>query len=85
MTDQEVIGQVNEILAEEFEVDIHKITAQASVKDVLELDSLDYVDLVVLIETHFKFKVKQEDFISIRTFDDFYSYVSHRLSQTVSS
>jgi acyl carrier protein len=41
---------------------------------------LDYVDLVVVIENNFGFKVKGEDFIDIVTFDDFYKYVSDRVA-----
>ena len=44
-------------------------------KDTLELDSLDYVDLVVLLEGNFNFKVKQEDFTGIVSFQDLYNYV----------
>jgi acyl carrier protein len=41
----------------------------------LQLDSLDYIDLVVVIESNFGFKVKAEDFTGITTFQDFYNYV----------
>jgi acyl carrier protein len=47
---------------------------------VLELDSLDYIDLVVVIESNFSFKVKPEDFAGITTFSDFYNYVISRVN-----
>jgi acyl carrier protein len=68
MTNAEIINKINGFLVEEFEV-------EDSVKDTLELDSLDYVDLVVLLEGNFNFKVKQEDFTGIATFQDLYNYV----------
>ncbi|MCW3125496.1 MAG: acyl carrier protein [Bacteroidetes bacterium] len=75
MTNEEVISRINEFLSEEFEVGVEKLQPDAPLKETLELDSLDYVDLVVLLESNFNIKVKQEDFTSIRTFADLYAYV----------
>ena len=77
---EEIIGKINAFLEEEFEVDGSKITPGGILKDVLELDSLDYIDLVVVIENHFAFKVKPEDFANIRTFQDFYDYILSRVN-----
>ncbi|GAA3960700.1 acyl carrier protein [Mucilaginibacter dorajii] len=76
----EIIAKTNEFLAEEFEIDITKITPQAVLKDTLELDSLDYIDLVVVIESNFNFKVQPEDFVNIVTFQDFYLYVETKVN-----
>jgi acyl carrier protein len=51
----------------------------------LDLDSLDYVDLVVVIESNFGFKVKGEDFIEIKTFQNFYDYVEAKVAEKVTS
>jgi len=74
MTEAEIIKTVNGFLVDEFEVDESKITPEANLRETLELDSLDYVDLVVVIESNFGFKVKGEDFVNIHTFQDFYTY-----------
>lgn len=74
MTQEEIIKTVNGFLVDEFEVEESKISPEANLRDTLELDSLDYVDLVVVIESHFGFKVVGEDFLSIHTFQDFYNY-----------
>ena len=79
MTKAEITHKINEFLVEEFEVEMDTISPEGSLKDTLELDSLDYVDLVVLIEGNFGFKVKQEDFTSIKTFQDFYDYVDTKV------
>lgn len=75
-----IIEKINHFLSEEFEVEKDKITPGGNIKEVLELDSLDYIDLVVVIENNFSFKVKPEDFAGITTFQDFYNYVITRLS-----
>ena len=74
MTKQEIIEKTNHFLEEEFEVDPTKIVPEANLKETLGLDSLDYVDLVVIIESNFGFKVVGEDFINIHTFQEFYDY-----------
>lgn len=74
MTQEEIIETVNGFLVDEFEVEESKISHEANLRNTLELDSLDYVDLVVVIESNFGFKVKPEDFTPIITFQDFYNY-----------
>lgn len=76
---QYIRDKINGILSEEFEVDIERIVPEAIVLQVLDLDSLDYVDLVVLIENNFSFKVKPEDFRKIISFGDLYEYIISRL------
>lgn len=80
MSNEEIIAKINEFLVEEFETDAAKITPDANLKETLELDSLDYIDLVVVIESNFSFKVKPEDFVGIETFQDFYNYVIDRVN-----
>ena len=77
---EEIIGRINGFLSEEFEVDAEKITPGANLRQVLELDSLDYIDLVVVIESNFSFKVKPEDFVNIISFQDFYDYIISRVN-----
>jgi acyl carrier protein len=77
--DQQIIDKINGVLSEEFEVDISRMQPDANISQVLELDSLDYIDLVVVIENNFAFKVKPEDFIRIISFLDFYTYIISRV------
>jgi acyl carrier protein len=83
MTIEEISHKVNEFLAEEFETDLNSITPEAPLKETLELDSLDYIDLVVILEGNFGIKVKQEEFTSIVTFNDLYHYVQSKMQQPV--
>ncbi|HAN18047.1 MAG: acyl carrier protein [Bacteroidetes bacterium GWC2_33_15] len=75
MEKQEIITKVNDFLIEEFELEESQLVPSAGLKDTLEIDSLDYVDLVVIIEKNFGFKVKGEDFAYIKTLQDFYDYI----------
>jgi len=80
MTNEEIIAKINDFLVEDFEVEPGLITPGANLKETLELDSLDYIDLVVVIESNFSFKVKPEDFTNIITFQDFYDYVIRKIT-----
>jgi acyl carrier protein len=81
MEKNEIILTTNTFLVEEFEANPENIKPEANLKIVLDLDSLDYIDLVVVIENNFGFKVNPEDFQSIITFQDFYDYVGTRVKQ----
>jgi len=76
---QPTIDRINGLLSEEFEVEIVRMLPGANIRQVLELDSLDYIDLVVVVENNFSIKVKPEDFTNIISFQDFYSYIISRI------
>lgn len=82
MTFENIITQTNSWLSEEFEVDISTLTPDAILKDALDLDSLDYVDIVAGIESNFGFKVKTEDFKSIITLQNFYDFIQSKVGTT---
>ena len=85
MDKDSIIEKINGFLMEEFEVGAEKIVPGANLRETLELDSLDYIDLVVIIESNFGFKVKPEDFANISTFQSFYDYVVNRVGTKVHS
>ena len=81
MMNEDIIKKINTVLAENFEIDPTSITPDALMKETLDLDSLDYVDLVVLLEQHFGLKVKGSEFADIKTFEDFYQYILKHTNQ----
>jgi len=85
MDRKEIISKINDFLVEEFEVEAGKITPDANLRETLQLDSLDYIDLVVVIESNFGFKVKPEDFTGILTFQNFYDYVISKVGSKVTA
>ncbi len=71
---------VDEFLVEEFEAEEGDISSEADMVEVLDLDSLDYVDLVVILESKFGFKATGEDFEGIKTFGDFYEFIEGKVN-----
>ena len=79
MENKDIINKVNDFLIDEFELEEDQLIPTASLKETLEIDSLDYIDLVVIIERSFGFKVKGEDFAEIKTLQNFYDYIIKRV------
>ena len=79
MIKEVIIKKINDFLIDEFEVEAEDISPEANLKETLELDSLDFVDLVVSIESNFGIKLQGEDFINIVTLEDFYNLIDNKL------
>ena len=79
MNKEEIIARINGFLVDEFEVDNDEIEPDANLKETLGLDSLDYVDLVVSIESNFGVKLVEVDFVGIDSFQSFYDLIENKL------
>jgi acyl carrier protein len=76
MTDSEIVEIINTALARELELDMSLLTPEASLFDDLELDSLDLVDMVIVLEQAFNFKIREEEEVrNIRTLGDIHKFV----------
>ena len=75
-----IIEKINDFLIDEFEVEEENIAPEANLKEALELDSLDFVDLVVAVESNFGVKLVGEDFVGVNTLQDFYNLIENKLS-----
>ncbi len=82
MTEQQVIDLINSSLAEEFELDSTAMQPEANIYEDLGLDSLDTVDMVIVLEGAFKFKIREESAIrEIRTLGDIHRFVLGKLQE----
>ena len=76
MTDNEIIRLIDTSLAEEFELDPEAMVPDAHIFEDLGLDSLDMVDMVVVLEKAFQFKIREEESVrEIRTLGDIHRFV----------
>lgn len=75
MKREKIVKRVNEILAEEYEVDQSVIEEDANIRDVLPIDSLSIVDLVALIQSEYKLTIPMTDLPKLKTFKDLYEYI----------
>lgn len=80
MNKTDIITKLTDILTNEFEIDEAKMVPQAKLKSDLGLDSLDMVDVVVLIDEHFGIKLTSKDFKDIKTYSEFYDLLDKRIN-----
>ncbi|MBO4761739.1 MAG: acyl carrier protein [Bacteroidales bacterium] len=80
MDRKEIEEKVKNFLIEDIEVDEENIFPEAKLKDDLGIDSLDFVDIVVLVNNKFGFKIKQEEMVGVDTFSKFCDYIEKKLS-----
>ena len=82
MTDEEIIRIINDSLTSEFELQGKNMVPEAVLYDDLELDSLDRVDMVIVLENAFKFKIREEKEIrDIRTLGDIHKFVINKIRE----
>ena len=70
-----VLEKVKAILAEQFDVEEDKITADTDLQEDLGADSLDVVDLLMSIEDVFDVEVPDEEIENIKTVGALVSYI----------
>ncbi len=78
MKNSEVESALKTALVDEFEISEEAVCREASLFDTLGLDSLDTVDLVVLIDRVFGVKLDKSDLKDIRTFGALADLVGER-------
>ena len=79
MSRQEIEEKVRAFLIDDLEIDEDKIKDDAKLKDDMGIDSLDFVDIVVIVEKNFGFKIKPEEMKGITTLKEFCDYIESQV------
>ena len=80
MNRAEIEAKVKDFLIEELEIDEDKISPDAKLKEDMGIDSLDFVDIVVIVERNFGFKIKAEEMVGVDTFSKFCDYIESKIN-----
>ena len=80
MNRNEIEEKVRNFLIEDLEIDEEKITPDALLKEDLGIDSLDFVDIVVIVERNFGFKIKPEEMNGVDTDSKFCDYIETKVN-----
>ena len=80
MNRNETEEKVRNFLIEDLEIDEEKITPDALLKEDLGIDSLDFVDIVVIVERNFGFKIKPEEMKGVDTYSKFCDYIETKVN-----
>lgn len=79
MTEELVRETLKEVLIDEFEVEEDEIKGSANFFKDLEMDSLDAIDLIVMMDKKLNIDLKAEDAQKIRTIDEFVALIMTRV------
>ena len=79
MERKEIEEKVREFLIDDLEIEEEKIIPDANLKDDLGIDSLDFVDIVVIVEKKFGFKIKPEEMAGVKTVGQFCDYIQSKV------
>lgn len=80
MERKEIESKVRDFLIEDLEIDEDVILPESRLKEDVGIDSLDFVDIVVIVEKNFGFKIKPEEMAGVITLKDFYDYIERKLA-----
>lgn len=81
MTRQEIEQTVKQFLVEDLELEESKIVPEARLKEDIGIDSLDFVDIVVIVEKKFGFKIKPEEMQDVKLYSQFCDYIEKKLQK----
>ena len=70
--------KIQEIVAEQLNVDKNSITMDTSFKDDLGADSLDLFELVMALEEEYDIEIPTEDLEKINTVNDVVEYIKSK-------
>ena len=70
-----VLDQIKKILVETMDIEEEKITLDTKLKDDLNLDSLDSVELIMSAEEEFGIEIPDEDVMNFKTVNDIVNYI----------
>ena len=81
MSRQEIEEKVRAFLIDYLEIDEDKISDDATLKEDMGIDSLDFVDIVVIVEKNFGFKIKPEEMTGVTTLRQFCDYIEGKVNK----
>ena len=81
MNKEDIIKTINGFLVEEFEIDESKISPDAHLKNDLGLESLDFVDIAVIVQKEFGLTLKGEEMTGVKNLQDLYDYIFNALQK----
>ena len=81
MTRAEIEDKVKAFLVDDLEIDEDKIFADARLKEDMGIDSLDFVDIVVIVDKYFGFKIKPDEMAEVNTFSQFVDYIERKIGE----
>lgn len=78
---EKIFEIVNWVLEKEFEIDAELLKPEALLYEDIGLDSLDAVDLIVMVDKELGVRIEEEDARELRTLEDVYKIIEELLKE----
>lgn len=75
MTKQEIIEQINNAIANRFEIAVTDIQPDDIIRHKLDLNSLSVLEMVVVIKRQYGVTITPRELSGLVTFEDLYNYL----------
>lgn len=82
MNAEEICARIDSILVDEFELEEGDVVPSARLREDLDLDSLDGVDLMVAIEKTFGVRIEDKVMMEMKTIGDIHAWVANNMPQS---
>jgi acyl carrier protein len=76
-----VYDKVRELLASQFEMDISKITEETDIVEDLGADSLDLVEMIMMLEEEFGIVITDESIYTYKTVGEVTAFIENMLDK----
>lgn len=82
MTRTEIEEKVKTFLLDDMEIDEDKLYDDSRLKEDMGIDSLDFVDIVVIVDKYFGFKIQPDEMEGVKTLRQFVDYIEGKVKDT---
>ena len=77
----EIYQKVKDFLISEFEIEEEVIKPEARLREDIGIDSLDFVDIIVIVDRTFGFRIVPEELKNVVTLEDFCNYIDSKVNK----
>ena len=76
-----LLDQIRDLVAKKFKVQADKVTQETRLREDLNVDSLDAVELIMDLEDSYKIKISDDDAQKLKTVGDIVSYLTPKVGK----
>jgi acyl carrier protein len=76
-----VLERIQDVVAKKFKVQKEKVTLQTRLREDLNVDSLDAVELIMELEDSFKIKISDDEAQQLKTIGDIVNFLTPKVGK----
>ena len=76
-----VLEKIKEVVAKKFKVQLEKVSVTTRLREDLNVDSLDAVELIMELEDTFKVKISDDEAQKLKTIGDIVTFIQPKVKK----